>query len=72
MPCLLLEDEGLVKTVNFKKPTYIGDPINSVRIYNELEVDELVFLDIKATINGTKPPFKKIRNLMLVVKSLVS
>ncbi|NEW60731.1 imidazole glycerol phosphate synthase subunit HisF [Sulfurovum sp. bin170] len=60
IPCLLLEDEGLVKSINFKKPTYIGDPINSVRIYNELEVDELIFLDIKASINSTPPPFKKL------------
>lgn len=63
IPCLLLENEGLVKTINFKKPTYIGDPINSVRIYNELEVDELIFLDIKASINKTSPPFKKIKEI---------
>lgn len=49
IPCLLLENGGLVKTENFKNPQYIGDPINSVRIYNELEVDELMFLDIKAS-----------------------
>lgn len=46
MPCLLLEGDSLVKTVKFKRPCYIGDPINAVRIYNELEVDELIFLDI--------------------------
>jgi len=63
MPCLLLEDEGLVKTVNFKKPVYIGDPINSVRIYNELGVDELIFLDIKASINKTAPSFKIISEI---------
>lgn len=63
MPSLLLENEGLVKTIQFKKPTYIGDPINSVRIYNELEVDELLFLDIKASANGTPPPFKKIEEI---------
>lgn len=63
MPCLLLEDGGLVKTINFKNPTYIGDPINSVRIYNELEVDELIFLDIKASKNKTKPLFRKIEEI---------
>lgn len=63
MPCLLLDNEGLVKTINFKNPTYIGDPINSVRIYNELEVDELIFLDIKASVNKTPPPFKIISEI---------
>lgn len=46
IPCLLLQEKGLVKTVKFSDPTYIGDPINAVRIFNEKEVDELIFLDI--------------------------
>lgn len=58
MPCLLLRDEALVKTVKFKDPEYIGDPINAVRIYNKMEVDELVFLDITATLEDKKPSFK--------------
>lgn len=58
MPCLLLRDGGLVKTVKFKDPNYIGDPINAIRIYNEKEVDELIFLDITATIENRPPPFK--------------
>jgi len=49
IPCLLLKDGGLVKTINFDTPTYIGDPINAVKIFNDYEVDELVFLDIEAT-----------------------
>jgi cyclase len=49
IPCLLLKNESLVKTVKFKKYNYIGDPINTVRIFNELEVDELMFLDIFAS-----------------------
>ena len=57
MPCLLLRNGSLVKTVRFRDPAYIGDPINAVRIYNELEVDELVFLDIGATVEGRRPPF---------------
>lgn len=50
IPCLQLIDQALVKTVQFGKYGYIGDPINTVRIFNELEVDELCFLDIRASI----------------------
>jgi len=57
IPCLLLKDGGLVKTVKFKNSKYIGDPINAVRIFNEKEVDELVFLDIGATNIGAGPNF---------------
>lgn len=49
IPCLLLKDLGLVKTIKFSNPKYIGDPINAVRIFNDLEADELVFLDITAS-----------------------
>jgi imidazole glycerol-phosphate synthase subunit HisF len=63
MPCLLLQDESLVKTVKFKKPDYIGDPVNAVRIYNELEVDELIFLDIRATAEDRRPPFQLISEI---------
>jgi len=55
MPCLLLRNRGLVKTVGFRKPVYVGDPVNTVRIYNDKEVDELIFLDITATIEGKNP-----------------
>jgi cyclase len=58
IPCLLLRNSGLVKTVKFKDPKYLGDPINIVKIFNEKEVDELVFLDITATVEGKRPPFK--------------
>ncbi len=58
MPCLLLKDGALVKTIKFKDPGYIGDPINAIRIYNEKEVDELIFLDINATSEKREPPFK--------------
>lgn len=57
IPVLLLRGRGLVKTVKFKDPKYVGDPINSVRIFNEKEVDELVFLDITATCEGRGPDF---------------
>jgi imidazole glycerol-phosphate synthase subunit HisF len=56
MPCLLLKNGRLVKTVKFKNPQYVGDPVNAVRIYNEKEVDDLVLLDIGATVDGTGIP----------------
>jgi cyclase len=58
IPCLLLKENGLVKTVNFKNPKYVGDPINTVRIFNEKEVDELIFLDIEATPKNREPNYK--------------
>lgn len=63
IPCLLLRNESLVKTVNFKKPSYIGDSINTVRIFNELEVDELVFLDIMATREKRGPNFQILQEI---------
>lgn len=58
IPALLLQGESLVKTTRFGQYTYVGDPCNSVRIFNELEVDELIFLDISASRNNTAPYFK--------------
>jgi len=55
IPCLLLRNRGLVKTVRFGNPQYVGDPINSVKIFNEKEVNELVLLDISATRSGKEP-----------------
>ena len=63
IPCLLVKDNGLVKTVNFKNPKYIGDPINAVRIFNEKEVDELIVLDIDATLEKREPDYNMIENL---------
>lgn len=57
IPCLLLKEEGLVKTVRFKHPNYIGDPINAIRIFNEKEVDELIFLDIDASKRKKEPDY---------------
>ena len=62
-PCLLVHKKGLVKTVAFKDPKYVGDPINAVKIFNEKEVDELMVLDIDATKEGRGPDFEMIRNL---------
>lgn len=63
MPVLLLRDESLVKTIKFGKYTYIGDPCNTVRIFNELEVDELIFLDINATRSKRKPNVKLLADI---------
>ncbi len=60
IPSLLLRRRGLVKSVRFKDPTYVGDPINTVRIFNEKEVDELLFLDIVATPERQPPQFELI------------
>jgi cyclase len=63
IPSLLLRGRGLVKTVKFKDPTYVGDPINAVRIFNDKEVDELVFLDITATIENRQPQIDLIKDI---------
>ncbi len=63
IPVLLLQNGGLVKTINFKKPNYIGDPINAVKIFNEKEVDELIFIDIDATKQRKEPDYNKIEEI---------
>lgn len=63
IPCLLIHQGGLVKTEFFKDPKYVGDPINAVRIFNEKEADELMVLDIDATIKGVGPDFELIAKL---------
>ena len=63
IPALLLRGQGLVKTVKFKEPKYLGDPINIVRIFNDKEVDELVLLDITATPEKRGPQFDLLKNI---------
>ncbi len=63
IPCLLLKDRGLVKTVRFDNPRYVGDPLNAVRIFNEKEVDELVFLDTQASKENRAPDFQMIKDI---------
>lgn len=63
IPCLLIHEGGLVKTVGFGDPKYVGDPINAVKIFNEKESDELIVLDIDATVSGVDPDFKLIAHL---------
>lgn len=63
IPCLLVHQGGLVKTQGFKDPKYVGDPINAVRIFNEKEADELMVLDIDATVKKIEPDFGLIAKL---------
>ncbi len=63
IPSLLVHENGLVKTVQFKNPKYVGDPINAVKIFNEKEVDELAIFDLDATVNGNEPNYQLIERL---------
>lgn len=63
IPCLLLQNGGLVKTARFRKPRYVGDPINAIRIFNEKYVDELVLLDIAASRTGADPDYDLIARI---------
>lgn len=63
IPCLLIHQGGLVKTVNFGSPKYVGDPLNAVRIFNELNVDEIMVVDIDASRRGIAPDHRLIAEL---------
>jgi len=63
IPCLLIRNKGLVKTLKFKPYKYIGDPINAVKIFNEKDADELIVLDIDATSRSLEPDFSVIKKL---------
>lgn len=63
IPCLLIKNGGLVKTVRFTSPKYVGDPLNAVRIFNEKEVDELMVLDIDASTQNRQPNYDLIKSL---------
>ncbi len=63
IPCLLLSHNGLVKTIQFKKRIYVGDPINAINIFNTKEVDELLILDIDATTQATGPNMALIQDI---------
>jgi imidazole glycerol-phosphate synthase subunit HisF len=63
IPCLLVTNGGLAKTVSFKNPKYVGDPINAVKIFNEKQVDELIVVDIDATTKNREPDYSMISNL---------
>src|SRR5690606_25241768 len=65
LPCLLIHKKGLVKTTKFKDHKYVGDPLNAVKIFNEKEVDELIVLDIDATVDGRGPDFDLIEKMAI-------
>lgn len=63
IPLLLIKEERLYKGQKFTKDVYVGDPINTIRIFNEKEVDEIIVLDIAATMDGGKPDLEYIRQM---------
>tara|TARA_B100000902_G_C27319003_1_gene923134 strand:- start:3408 stop:4193 length:786 start_codon:yes stop_codon:yes gene_type:complete len=63
IPNLLIQNNGLVKTTNFKNPKYVGDPLNAVKIFNEKSVDELMITDIDATVKNVDPNYSLIEKL---------
>lgn len=63
VPCLLIDNKGLVKTINFKNPRYLGDPFNTIRLFNGKEVDEIIVIDIGASRDNKTPDFDMIRKL---------
>tara|TARA_B100000989_G_scaffold229542_1_gene176444 strand:+ start:15745 stop:16497 length:753 start_codon:yes stop_codon:yes gene_type:complete len=63
IPVLLVEDGGLVKTINFKRRIYLGDPINTVRLFNDMQVDELIVLDISASKDNKGPNYSLIEDI---------
>jgi imidazole glycerol-phosphate synthase subunit HisF len=63
IPCLLVKNRGLVKTIKFDQPKYVGDPLNAVKIFNEKEADELIVLDIDATRQNREPDYQMIQDL---------
>jgi imidazole glycerol-phosphate synthase subunit HisF len=58
-----MQNGGLVKTVGFGKPKYVGDPINAVRIFNEKAVDEIFVVDIDATVLAKEPDYQLLEKL---------
>lgn len=63
IPVLSLIGDKLVKTISFKNPNYIGDPVNAVKILNDKKVDEVVLLDIRATVENREPNYAKIEEI---------
>ena len=63
IPVLLIRNNGLIKTTNFSNDKYVGDPLNAVKIFNEKKVDEIIVIDIDATVNQTSPNLQLIKDL---------
>jgi cyclase len=64
IPCLLIQNRGLYKTIKFKSPRYLGDPINTLRLFNEKEVDELILLNISATLENKAPDIEHLKQIV--------
>ena len=63
IPTLLIDDRDLIKTVQFGKRTYLGDPVNAVKIFNRKGIDELSILDIGATKNNREPDYDLLKDI---------
>ena len=63
IPVLLIDDRDLIKTINFKKPTYLGDPVNALKIFNRKGIDEMAVLDIAASKKGLEPDFELLTDM---------
>lgn len=63
IPVLLIDDRDLIKTINFKKPTYLGDPVNALKIFNRKGIDEMAVLDISASRRGVEPDFELLTDM---------
>ncbi|WP_158368232.1 AglZ/HisF2 family acetamidino modification protein [Candidatus Williamhamiltonella defendens] len=63
IPCLLIQGNGLVKTKKFKDPVYIGDPVNTVKIFSDKEADEIIVLDIDSSKNGSEINYQLIEEM---------
>jgi imidazole glycerol-phosphate synthase subunit HisF len=63
IPCLLVDDEAMVKTVRFEEGVYLGDPVNVINLFNRFEVDEITLLDVRATVEDRAPVFDLIEHL---------
>ena len=63
IPVLLIDDRDLIKTINFKRPTYLGDPVNALKIFNRKGIDEMAVLDISASKKGIEPDFELLTDM---------
>ena len=72
IPCILIEDDDVIKTINFNEKVYIGDPLNIVRLFNDKKCDEILILDISATEKKSHPNFKLIKKIAEVARMPVA
>ena len=72
IPCILIDDDNVVKTIKFDNSVYIGDPLNTVRLFNEKKSDEILIIDISSTRDKKKPNFNLIENIAQVARMPVA